>query len=172
MYAIGLPAAAAAAQAASWPTVVVAALIILAVVRTLFASAISQEEESANPSPSLPFSWKIVRAFFDRRSDFFQWAFNATQSPIFRFNLMGVSSLGVFIVAVVIFTLSQNSVYAVSGEAGRRAVLGATFLDINEGFKVLSGAVSMILACDAVSDIQYPRFRLLPGSPPSYRQRH
>jgi hypothetical protein len=93
MYTIGLPAVIDAARAASWPAAVLAALVVLVIIRVLLTAALAAaDDQAAAQAPSLPFSLWSVRAFYKARYDFLQHGFSVTKSPIFRFNLLGVSS--------------------------------------------------------------------------------
>ncbi|KAL4254749.1 cytochrome P450 family protein [Abortiporus biennis] len=57
------------------------------------------------------------------------------------------------------FKLLKNTVIAVSGDAGRKDFFTAKGLDINEGFKVLSGAIPMLPG--VTSDLQARRITLI-----------
>ncbi|THH29172.1 hypothetical protein EUX98_g5017 [Antrodiella citrinella] len=72
--------------------------------------------------------WRVptALAFFHSRFDFLNSAFKASGQAIFQFKLF------------------QHTVVAVSGAEGRKDFLNSRGLDINEGFKLLSGAIPML----------------------------
>lgn len=65
-------------------------------------------------------------AFFRRRYDFFIWGFQVTDQRLFQFRLL------------------RNDVVVVSGEQGRKDFFNAKGIDLQEGFRVLSGALPLI----------------------------
>ncbi|KAH9973851.1 cytochrome P450 [Lactifluus volemus] len=77
--------------------------------------------------PNLPrFPLFNTLSFFQRRHDFLAWGFRVTDQRLFQFRLL------------------HNNVVVVSGERGRREFLNAKGLDLQEGFRILSGALPLI----------------------------
>ncbi|KAI0298707.1 cytochrome P450 [Multifurca ochricompacta] len=64
--------------------------------------------------------------FFRRRHDFLAWGFRVTDQRLFQFRLL------------------RNNVVVISGEQGRKDFFNAKGLDLQEGFRVLSGALPLI----------------------------
>ncbi|EPQ52237.1 cytochrome P450 [Gloeophyllum trabeum ATCC 11539] len=113
--------------------VVAAVLLILALCSSPFATKPKDGEPAHLPDHSL---FAIV-PFFRNRFDFLSWGFRVTGESLFQFRLL------------------QHQVIAVSGEAGRKAFFTAKSLDLNEGFKVLSGAIPMLRG--VTSDLEMRR---------------
>ncbi|TCD63066.1 hypothetical protein EIP91_006022 [Steccherinum ochraceum] len=92
-------------------------------------------EESAATLPG----WNLldIRPFFNSRFEFLNAAFIRAGHAVFQFKLL------------------QHTVVAVSGAEGRRDFLMSRGLDINEGFKLLSGAIPMLPG--VTSDLQARR---------------
>ncbi|KAA1472043.1 cytochrome P450 [Dentipellis sp. KUC8613] len=81
------------------------------------------DDEAVALPGRLPFT---IAPFFRTRFDFINSGFHATNERIFRFRLL------------------TNSVMVVSGEQGRRDFFNARHLDLQEGFRVLSGALPFV----------------------------
>ncbi|TFK49075.1 cytochrome P450 [Heliocybe sulcata] len=111
----------------------VAVFLVLALSTSVFAARPKDCEPAHLPEHSL---FTIV-PFFRKRYDFLNWGFRATGQSLFQFQLF------------------RHTVVAVSGETGRKAFLTAKGLDLNEGFKVLSGAIPMLRG--VTSDLQVRR---------------
>lgn len=87
-YSVGLQAAAAALLSAGFSTQFTTAVVIFLVI-VLAASSLQKDRvDAAVPLPG--HSLFHVFPFFRRRFDFLNWGFQATASPIFRFNLLRV----------------------------------------------------------------------------------
>ncbi|KAJ3540854.1 hypothetical protein NM688_g6168 [Phlebia brevispora] len=113
-------------------------IILLAL---LWSLAENQEEDDTTPT-ALPLSGlSTIWPFFKSRFDFLARGFQLTGRSIFQFNLL------------------QNTVVVVSGESGRNDFFSCRGLDINEGFKVLSGAIPMLPGI--TSDLQARRIALI-----------
>ncbi|KAI9507591.1 cytochrome P450 [Russula earlei] len=67
-----------------------------------------------------------VTTFLKRRHDFLAWGFKVTNQRLFQFRLL------------------RNKVVVVSGDRGRRDFFTAKGLDLQEGFRILSGGLPMI----------------------------
>lgn len=108
----------------------------------LLYSCVKPDEED-QVAPSLPLSGiSTIWPFFQARFDFLTRGFRLT-GPIYQFSLLQVRPRHSFPVIIFgLYSLLQNTVIAVSGEPGRKDFFSCKGLDINEGFKVLSGAVS------------------------------
>lgn len=128
------------------------------IVFLLFLWSRSSSKQDLEDSPTtLPEGCLLtIFPFFRSRFDFLNWGFKLSGQAIFQFRLLQVKYLLSLspippgscslseIFSANIRTFSQNTVIAVSGEPGRRDFFTSKGLDINEGFKVLSGAVSTI----------------------------
>lgn len=83
-----------------------------------------------------------VWPFFRRRFDFLNDCFRITGQPIFQFQLLQVRPNYICANLNDSHFRSQNTVVVVSGESARQTFFSAPSLDLTEGFKILSGAVS------------------------------
>lgn len=105
--------------------------------------------------PTLPrFPLFNILSFFQRRHDFLAWGFKVTDQRLFQFRLLHVcqtlvdpADLRAFEFALTPahpLSWKQNNVVVVSGERGRRDFFSAKGLDLQEGFRILTGAVSIL----------------------------
>ncbi|EIM89162.1 cytochrome P450 [Stereum hirsutum FP-91666 SS1] len=78
-----------------------------------------------------------ILPFFGQRHDFLSHGFRVTGQNVFQFNLL------------------RNPVLVVSGEKGRRDFFNAKGLDLQEGFRVLSGALPFVTGI--TSDLRQKR---------------
>ncbi|KAI0078353.1 cytochrome P450 [Panus rudis PR-1116 ss-1] len=119
------------------------ALTLPVVVLLLFFRSLSIARHDEDDSPiTLPASGLFTIApFFRSRFDFLTSSFKLSGRAIFQFNLW------------------RATVIAVSGDVGRREFFTSKGLDINEGFKFLSGAIPMLPG--VTSDLQSRRISLI-----------
>ncbi|KAI0252466.1 cytochrome P450 [Lactifluus subvellereus] len=105
--------------------------------------------------PTLPrFPLFNILSFFQRRHDFLTWGFKVTDQRLFQFRLLHVcqtlvdpADLRVFEFVLTLahpLPWKQNNVVVVSGERGRRDFFSAKGLDLQEGFRILTGALPLI----------------------------
>ncbi|KAI0687675.1 cytochrome P450 [Cytidiella melzeri] len=107
------------------------AIAIPGVVLLLLLYSLAKPDESQQVAATLPLSgMSTIWPFFRKRFDFLRSGFELTGQAVFQFRLL------------------QNTVIAVSGERGRRDFFCSKSLDINEGFKILSGAIPMLPGTD------------------------
>lgn len=140
-YCIGLQAASTAFLSAGFATqFIVAAVGFLLII---FLTSALQENGVDEPESIPGFSLFHIVTFFRQRYDFLNWGFHATGQNIFQFKLLRVC-LPHSVTAAKALTSFQNKVIVVSGESARQKFFTARGLDLNEGFKMLSGAVSLI----------------------------
>ncbi|ETW77953.1 cytochrome P450 monooxygenase 90 [Heterobasidion irregulare TC 32-1] len=105
----------------SWPVICLAGVLA----GWLYVSAHERAQEDA--PVSLPgYRLSSIIPFFRQRYDFLNWGFRFTEEPIFQFSLL------------------RNPVVVVSGERGRKDFFNAKGLDLQEGFRVLSGALPFV----------------------------
>lgn len=142
-YSVGLQSAVTAFLSAGFATqftvAVVAFLVIISVISTF-------QEESVDAPKFLPgYSLFHITPFFRKRYDFLNWGFHATGQNTFQFNLLRVCPYYFIPINFKLHFLSlQNKVIVVSGESARQTFFTAKGLDLTEGFKILSGAVSAL----------------------------
>ncbi|KAI0090130.1 cytochrome P450 [Irpex rosettiformis] len=118
------------------------AIAIPSVVLLLLLHTLARSDKEHQVVPTLPLtSIGTVWPFFKNRFDFLRSGFLVTRQSVFQFNLL------------------QNTVIAVSGELCRKDFFVCKGLDINEGFKVLSGAIPMLPGI--TSDLQARRIALI-----------
>jgi hypothetical protein len=103
--------------------------------------------------PNLPrFPLFNALSFFQRRHDFLAWGFRVTDQRLFQFRLLHVrqtlvdpprpKAIEFALTPARLLPWKQNNVVVVSGERGRRDFFNAKGLDLQEGFRILTGAVS------------------------------
>ncbi|OBZ67988.1 Lanosterol 14-alpha demethylase [Grifola frondosa] len=105
-----------------------AALILPCIALLLWLSSILTSKQEPEGKPvSLP-GWSLLSIwpFFERRFDFLHRGFQITGQSIYQFKLL------------------HNTVVVLSGESARRDFFQSKQLDLNAGFKFLSGAIPMM----------------------------
>ncbi|KAI0346145.1 cytochrome P450 [Trametopsis cervina] len=118
------------------------AIAIPGTVLLLLLYSLVQSDEEQRVAATLPLSGtSTIRPFFRARFDFLRSGFHLTGQSVFQFSLL------------------RNTVIAVSGEPGRSDFFSCKGLDINEGFKVLSGAIPALPG--VTSDLQGRRISLI-----------
>ncbi|KAJ3491312.1 hypothetical protein NLI96_g817 [Meripilus lineatus] len=128
----------------------------------------SKQQTDDEGSPiSLPESCLFtILPFFRSRFDFLNWGFKLSGQSIYQFRLLQVNNT--FYAPPLDLCPSPpplNTVIAVSGEPARRDFFTCKGFDLNEGFKVLSGAarrISIIHKRLATSQNEGHLCRLLP----------
>ncbi|KAJ8515015.1 hypothetical protein ONZ45_g7506 [Pleurotus djamor] len=98
----------------------------------LFLASSKTNPDAPKTLPGHPLS--AIQPFFQRRFDFLNWGFQATGQNIFQFQLL------------------RNQVIVVSGERARETFFAARGLDLEQGFKILSGALPTLKG--VTSDLQ------------------
>ncbi|KAI0258284.1 cytochrome P450 [Gloeopeniophorella convolvens] len=94
-------------------------------------------QRQADAPISLPGGLSNITSFFRRRYDFLAWALKLTDRRMFQFRLL------------------HHKVVVVSGEQGRRDFFNTKGLDLQEGFRVLSGALPFVQG--VTSDLRQQR---------------
>ncbi|KAH8101141.1 cytochrome P450 [Cristinia sonorae] len=117
--------------------VLIAVSSAAALISLCFYAAGAQDPDENSPDSLSGWNLLAIVPFFDTRFDFLNAAFQHSGQSIFKFKLL------------------QNTVIAVSGAEGRKDFLTSRGLDINEGFKLLSGAIPMLPG--VTSDLQARR---------------
>lgn len=131
-YAVGLQAAASALLHAGFPTQFTLAIVIFLLIMHVISCF---EQEQPDAPKTLPgHSLSAIHPFFRRRFDFLNWGFHATGQSVFQFHLL------------------RNQVIVVSGERARETFFAARGLDLEQGFKILSGALPTLKG--VTSDLQ------------------
>lgn len=106
-------------------------------------------EDDLEDTPATLPGWSILTVFpfFHARFDFLNSAFTLSRQAVFKFKLLQVRRRASVHASSADLRCLQYTVIAVSGAEGRRDFLTSRGLDINEGFKLLSGAVSSSVVC-------------------------
>ena len=149
-YSVGLQSAATAFLAAGFATQFTVAVIVFLVI--IFVTSAFQEEGVDAPKSLPGYSLFHIIPFFRKRYDFLNWGFHVTGQNIFQLKLLQVRPYYFIseqqpLVNIFVFFSLQNTVIVVSGESARQVFFTAKGLDLTEGFKILSGAVSIVLPC-------------------------
>ncbi|KDQ58614.1 hypothetical protein JAAARDRAFT_155168 [Jaapia argillacea MUCL 33604] len=127
MYPVGIPSSVEAFLSTGIAGQLLIAFILLFFILSLCSCLMDEQyQDPAMPVPLPEHSLFTILPFFHQRFDFLNWGFRATGQPIFQFRLF------------------RNTVIAVSGEASRRTFLTSKGLDLNEGFKYLSGSIPVV----------------------------
>ena len=141
-YSVGLQSAATAFLSSGFAIQLTVAVVVFLVI----ISVTSASQEVVGAPKSLPgYSLFHITPFFRKRYDFLNWGFHATGQNTFQFNLLRVCPYYFIPINFKLHFLSlQNKVIVVSGESARQTFFTAKGLDLTEGFKILSGAVSAL----------------------------
>ncbi|KZT25713.1 cytochrome P450 [Neolentinus lepideus HHB14362 ss-1] len=126
MYPVGIPCLVDAFLSFSRPLQLALSLAVIFIIFILYTSTFSATPRDDEPAHLPEYSLFTIVPFFRQRFDFLNWGFRVTGESLFQFQLL------------------RHTVVAVSGEAGRKVFLTSKGLDLNEGFKVLSGAIPML----------------------------
>jgi len=123
-----------------------ATLLLVTVLIVLLVASLLHRPGPDEPNSLPGYSLLHIVPFFRKRYDFLSWGFHAAAANVFQFNLLRV---GPFILSLChAVTSIQNQVVVVSGEDARQTFFTAKNLDLTEGFKILSGAVSFTALCN------------------------
>jgi hypothetical protein len=147
MYTVGLQSAADAFLLSSLKAQVALALLVLFIL--LFFGFGSQKDayDAVDGAPVfLPGSHLLaITPFFRRRFEFLNDGFRKTGQSLFQFNMLRVSVIVANLPQRPLTMMMQETVIVVSGESARKSFFANKHFDLTEGFKVLSGAVSISL---------------------------
>lgn len=147
MYTVGLQSAADAFLLSSLKAQVALALLVLFIL--LGFGFGSQKDGVVDGAPVfLPGSHLLaITPFFRRRFEFLNDGFRKTGQTLFQFNMLRVSVIVAHLLQRPLITmiLMQETVIVVSGESARKSFFANKHFDLTEGFKMLSGAVSIFL---------------------------
>jgi hypothetical protein len=144
MYTVGLQSAADAFLLSSLKAQVALALLVLFIL--LGFGFGSQKDGVVDGAPVfLPGSHLLaITPFFRRRFEFLNDGFRKTGQTLFQFNMLRVSVIVAHLLQRPLTTiLTQETVIVVSGESARKSFFANKHFDLTEGFKMLSGAVSI-----------------------------
>ncbi|KAI0052139.1 cytochrome P450 [Auriscalpium vulgare] len=134
MYPVGLPAFYQfTLDHLSWSSLLLLSCIVCLCIA--LCDHFSDKTDAATAIPG-PFILNL-RPFFRTRFDFLNWGFKTTGQSLFQFRLL------------------RNNVVVVSGEQGRKDFFNAKGLDLQEGFRVLSGALPFVQG--VTSDLRQQR---------------
>jgi hypothetical protein len=137
-YALGLQSAVDAFLSAGM--VIQLAIAVFALFLVLYLSSTTQKDKDDAPVTLPGGSVFSIYPFFRQRFDFLNRGFRITGQSVFQFNLLGVCPL-LTCVRSLVTLICQNAVVVISGESARKIFFTTRGFDLNEGFKILSGAV-------------------------------
>lgn len=82
--------------------------------------------------------------FFTRRYDFMREHFKESGGKMFRFKVLKVSSCALWIISVLIASMLQHQVTAMSGEKLRKVFYNEPGFNMTEGYRILMGGAPEI----------------------------